>query len=132
MGVTLYQVRNVVIRDLIVQGFQLDGINAHDSAFDTVLRRVTCRGNARSGISIGGASRLRLENCLVGDNGQSQVRTEGYSHTHIIDCELLDTSAPAVQREGGKIYTESTEPRTAVSSRSAFSISSLISRRLAQ
>jgi hypothetical protein len=106
VGVTLYEVRNVVIRDLIVQGFQLDGINAHDSVFDTVLREVTCRGNARSGISIGGASRVRLENCLLGDNGDAQVRTEGYSHTHIVDCEILDNTAPALKRDGGKVYTE--------------------------
>ena len=59
MGITLYEVRNVVIRDLIVQGFQLDGINAHDGVFDALLKKVTCRGNARSGICVGGASRVR-------------------------------------------------------------------------
>jgi hypothetical protein len=108
VGITLYEVRNVVIRDVIVQGFQLDGINSHDGVSDTVLRNVTCRGNARSGISIGGASRVRIENCLAGDNGTAQIRTEGYSHTQIVDCELLDNSAPAIHREGGEVHTETT------------------------
>ena len=106
VGITLYEVRNVLVRDVILQGFQLDGINAHDGVTDTVFRNITCRGNARSGISIGGASRVRLENCLAGDNGEAQLRTEGQSHTRIVDCELLDNSAPAINSEGGKVYTE--------------------------
>ena len=117
IGITLYEVRNVLIRDVILQGFQLDGINAHDGVSDTLLRNVTCRGNGRSGISIGGASRIRIENCLAGDNGEAQIRTEGYSHTHIVDCELLDNSAPALKREGGEVYTETAdEPARAATS----------------
>ena len=77
VGLTLYEVRHVVVSNLIVQGFQLDGVNAHDNVFDTSLIGLTCRGKGRSGISIGGASRVRLESCLVGDNGAAQVRTEG-------------------------------------------------------
>ena len=98
VGITLYQVINVQIEDLIVQGFQLDGINAHDSAFNTRLVGITARGNGRSGISIGGASRVTLEACLVGDNGIAQVRTEGWSHTTMINCNLLTKSAPALEK----------------------------------
>ena len=50
VGITLYKVRDVAIGDLTVQGFQLDGINAFDGAFDIQLSGVTCRGNGRSGI----------------------------------------------------------------------------------
>jgi hypothetical protein len=90
----MYEVRHVVIRDLIVQGFQLDGINAHDGVFDALLKRVTCRGNARSGISIGGASRVQIDECLVGGNGEAQLRTEGYSHTRLVSSRLLSDTAP--------------------------------------
>ncbi len=103
VGITLYEVRNVVIRDLIVQGFQLDGVNAHDSAFNVTLSALTCRGNARSGISVGGASRVRIEDCLCGNNGDAQVRTEGHSHTQIVNCELLDDTAPPLKNEGGTV-----------------------------
>jgi len=106
VGITLYEVRHVVIRDLIVQGFQLDGINAHDGVFGASLIGVTCRGNARSGISVGGASRVRIEGCVVGNNGAAQVRTEGYSHTRIINSHLLDNTAPPVVREGGHVHVE--------------------------
>ncbi len=106
VGITLYEVRYVVIRDLIVQGFQLDGINAHDSVFDARLMSITCRGNARSGISVGGASRVLISECLLGGNGEAQLRTEGYSHTRIVSSRLLDTTAPAIQSEGGSVQAE--------------------------
>jgi hypothetical protein len=103
VGITLYEVRNVVIQDLIVQGFQLDGINAHDGVFDAWLHRITCRGNARSGLSVGGASRVSVSECLLGGNGESQLRTEGYSHTRISSSQLLDNTAPAIHSEGGRV-----------------------------
>lgn len=106
VGITMYEVRQVVIRDLIVQGFQLDGINAHDGVFGASFIGVTCRGNARSGISVGGASRVRLDGCVVGNNGAAQLRTEGYSHTRVINSHLLDNTAPPVVRKGGTVHVE--------------------------
>lgn len=112
VGITLYEVRNVVIQDLIVQGFQLDGINAHDSAFGVSLERVTCRGNARSGVSVGGASQVTLAHCLLGGNAQAQLRTEGHAHARLVACELLDGSAPAIRREGGSVEFVPSGPRS--------------------
>jgi len=106
VGITLYEVRHVVVRDLIVQGFQLDGINAHDGVFETTLQSITCRGNARSGISVGGASRVLIANCLLGGNGEAQLRTEGSSHTRMVASQLLDSSAPAIQSHGGSVETD--------------------------
>lgn len=104
VGITLYEARNIVISDLVVQGFQLDGLNAHDSVFDATLVGLTCRGNGRSGISVGGASRVKIIACLVGDNGAAQVRTEGFSHTDILNCDLVESpNAPAVVRDGGLV-----------------------------
>jgi hypothetical protein len=103
VGISLYETRHVVIQDLVVQGFQLDGVNAHDSVFDATLVELTCRGNGRSGIAINGASRVKIIACLVGDNGKAQILTDGYSHTEIINCNLLPKSAPSVMRLGGKV-----------------------------
>jgi hypothetical protein len=99
-GITLYQVRHVVIRDLVIQGYQLDGVNAQDGVTDTTLIGLTCRGNGRSGISVGGASRVRVEASLVGNNGVAQVRAEGWSKTDIVNCDLVESTAPPVVREG--------------------------------
>lgn len=103
VGITLYEVRHVVIRDLVVQGFQLDGVNAFDGVMHATLTGLNCRGNARSGISIGGASRVLVESCLVGNNGAAQVRSEGVAHTQLIRCDLLDNTAPKIVRDGGEV-----------------------------
>ena len=103
VGITIYEARHVVIQDLIVQGFQLDGINAHDSAMDTKLLGLVCRGNGRSGISVGGASRVTMIDCLVGDNGTAQVRTEGHCVADIVNCDLLENTAPGLVRHGGRV-----------------------------
>lgn len=105
VGITLYETRNVIIRDLVVQGYQLDGINANDSVFRAGLVKVTCRGNGRSGISIGGASRVKLTECLVGNNGASQVRTEGRCVLEIVNCDLVDDGVvPPLQKLGGRVF----------------------------
>ena len=105
VGITLVNCQHVVIEDLIVQGFQLDGINVHDNVFGAQLLELTSRGNGRSGISVGGASRVQIEACLLGNNGAAQLRTEGHSVTTLKNNDLVDTNpqAPAVVSDGGKI-----------------------------
>jgi len=105
-GVTLYKVHDVVVRNLIVQGFQLDGVNAHDGAFRVRLEDITTRGNGRSGISVGGASRVGVDGCLSGDNGQAQLRTEGFSETIVDDTHLLDNTAPPTMVAGGILWID--------------------------
>jgi hypothetical protein len=104
VGVTLYRVRNVRIQNFIIQGFLLDGVNAHDGVHATDLIQLTCRGNGRSGISVGGASKITANGCLVGDNGTAQIRTEGVSFTRLVNCDLIDAEhAPEVEKNGGEI-----------------------------
>jgi hypothetical protein len=103
VGVTLYGVQNVEIHDLVVQGFQVDGISLADSAFECKLIGVTARGNGRSGINVAGASRVNIDSCVLGDNGESQLRTEGWSNSVVVGSELLDNSAPAYSVEGGEL-----------------------------
>jgi hypothetical protein len=103
VGITLYEIHHVAVRDFVIQGYQLDGINAHDGVRDTTLSTLNCRGNGRSGISVGGASHVLIDACLVGNNGTAQVRTEGFSHTQLNHCDLLDNTAPRIVREGGRV-----------------------------
>ncbi len=105
-GITLYHVQGVEVRDLIVQGFQLDGINAFDAATDVRLIGVTARGNGRSGISVGGSSRVEIREALVGDNGVAQLRTEGFSKTQVVDCDLIGNTAPAEVVAGGQLWID--------------------------
>ena len=105
VGITLVNCRHVIVQGFVIQGFQLDGINAHDNVFGATLLGITARGNGRSGISVGGASRVTIEACLVGNNGKAQLRTEGFSETKLKNNDLIneDPKAPAIVNEGGRI-----------------------------
>ena len=105
-GITLYEVHDLVISDLTVRGFQLDGVNAHDTSRRVDIVKVTSVDNGRSGFSIGGASRVRLDGCTASGNGVAQVRTEGYSITQILGGKLDEATAPAVVSDGGKVVRE--------------------------
>lgn len=104
VGITLYHVRHVVIADLTVEGFQLDGINAANSARNVLLGGVTCRGNGRSGIAVGGASLVEVDGCVLGDNGAAQLLTLPYSETHLRRTTLLGNTAPGWVDQGGPVY----------------------------
>ena len=105
VGITLVNCRHVIVQGFVVQGFQFDGINAHDNVFGATLLGITARGNGRSGISVGGASRVTIEACVVGNNGKAQLRTEGFSETKLKNSDLIDEDpqAPAIVSEGGRI-----------------------------
>ena len=107
-GLTLYDVRHVDIDGLIIQGFQLDGINAHDSVSECRISNCVLRGNGRSGLSVGGASRVQAASCLVGDNNAAQVRSEGYCKLEIEDCNLLESDqyGPPIVRDGGRVAVD--------------------------
>ncbi len=105
VGVTLYRVQNVVIDGLTIQGFQLDGVNAHDLVEQTKLVGVVCRGNGRSGIAVGGTSALQIERGLVGNNRSAEILVERYADLNVVQSVVIDEGAPAFAGEG-RIFIE--------------------------
>lgn len=103
VGITLYEVRSVVIRNLTVQGFAMDGINLHDGATQIRLEGVALQGNGRSGLHVGGASRATLASSLVEYNLQSQIHLEGAARLHLQANNLSEQTAPALQVDGGQV-----------------------------
>ncbi len=110
VGITLYHVHDVAISQLKVQGFQIDGINAHDGTRDCILSEVVSRGNGRAGVTVAGCSKLHVYGCVVGDNGTAQVYTEALGAVSIHDSDVLENTAPAFMREGGRIFVDG-QPR---------------------
>jgi hypothetical protein len=106
VGITLYEVEFVVIQELTVTGYRLDGVNAHDSAFDIHLDGLRCVANGRSGISVGGASRVAVSHCVLANNNVAQLRTEGYSTVVVTDSDVDSARAPAWSREGGRLLVD--------------------------
>jgi hypothetical protein len=102
-GITLYDVRNVRIENLIVQGFGLDGINVHDGVRGAVISGVTCRTNGRSGISVGGTSQATIDHCRLEGNGQSQFRIEGLAKVQIDNTQIDAGNATKIQIAGGQL-----------------------------
>ncbi len=88
VGVTLYKAHDIVINDLVVQGFQLDGVNAHDGVEECLLSGLTCRGNGRAGVAVMGASRVELSGCLIGDNGAANCtpRASRLRRSRTVNC----------------------------------------------
>lgn len=100
VGITLYDVENVVIKDLRIHGYQLDGVNAHDNAMDCVFARVTSVANGRSGFAVNGASRVKMVECEAFDNGESQLRCADWSTTEVRESEFYSANRPAWTRHG--------------------------------
>jgi hypothetical protein len=105
-GITLFHVEHVRIVDLTVQGFLVDGISLYNSARDVTLSNVTCRGNGRSGIAVGGASDAAIDGSLLGNNGQAQLLTLPHSEAHVRDTHLLSNTAPGWVGKGGRVYID--------------------------
>lgn len=103
-GITLYHVERVTIVDLVVQGYRVDGIQAANSARDIQLTNLTVRGNGRAGITVGGASRVTIENSTIGDNRSAQLLTLPWSETDVYRSELLPLTAPAWVDQGGRVF----------------------------
>ena len=107
-GITLFHVRGVAIINLTVQGFRLDGINAHNSAREIYISDVTSRGNGRSGITVGGASQVEIDVCVLGNNGRAQLLTLPHGRTSVRNSQLFSNTAPAWVQRGGRVYLDGT------------------------
>ena len=111
-GITLYNVQHVRIENLVVQGFHTDGISAPDLVRDCVIEGVECRANGRSGLSVGGASRVDVTRSNFYDNGRVQVRSEGQGRLSLQASDVDDSTAPKFQTSGG-FLTVDKQPITA-------------------
>lgn len=105
-GITLYDVHDVIVRNVTVRGFAFDGINAHDNAFNVRLEECKSADNGRSGISVGGASRVRIVACEAAGNAVAQLRSEGYCHVKHAECKFDEAAAPAIKVDGGEVIAE--------------------------
>jgi hypothetical protein len=108
-GLTLYYVEDVLIRDLVVRGFGVDGVAVHDVVRETRFERVSCQDNGLAGFSARGASWVEFDACSATGNGQAQLRVEDFARVWAFGCRFTADTAPAVLREGGELV-ERTEP----------------------
>jgi hypothetical protein len=103
-GITLYEVRQIVLRNLAVQGFQADGVAAAVGARDVTLENVTCTANGQSGVCAGGGAQLALSACKLFGNGKAQLMTLDNSEVHLLSSELTNDTARGWVDRGGRVY----------------------------
>ncbi len=100
-GITLNHVDHVVIRNLIVQGFQMDGVSLANSATNVVIEQCTIRGNARAGMAVGWGSDVKASRILMCANAFSEVLTLPYSRVKIEKSRLSgDYGKPWIDQSG--------------------------------
>jgi hypothetical protein len=108
-GITLYYVNDVLLRDLVVRGFGVDGIAVHDVVRETRLERISSQDNGLAGFSVRGASWVELDACSAAGNGQAQLRVEEFARVWAFGCRFSPDTAPAIKRQGGELI-ERNEP----------------------
>lgn len=100
-GITLNHVDHVVIRNLIVQGYQLDGVALANSATNVVVEQCTIRGNARAGMSVGWGSDVQAKRILMCANAFSEVLTLPYCRVKLEKSRLSgDYGKPWIDQSG--------------------------------
>lgn len=108
-GITLYQVEQVVVRNLRIRGFQADGVAAAVGARNVVLENLTCACNGQCGISVRGGAQVEIDSCKLSGNGGlspcgSQLLTFPYSETRLLASELVNDTAQGWVDQGGRVY----------------------------
>lgn len=87
-GLFLYGVSNVVVRDLRLRYFHLDGVNAHDQVYDVVLQNISAEDNGRSGIFVGGSSDLVIRGGSTGGNREASLLLREKAKANLQDVKL--------------------------------------------
>ena len=95
-GIFLYHVHHVIIRDLTIRRYHLDGINAHDQAGPVVLEGVRSVENARGGVFIGGTSQLSIRGGQIQDNRVAPIIVQELGRVEINETDI-DSEPPAAE-----------------------------------
>ena len=96
-GITVFSAHNIVISDLTIQHFRLDGVNLHDLATDIQLEKLTLRENGRAGLAIGGSSTGRLTGSDIERNRDHSVLIQEAAAVGLEDC-ILDAEPTVKQK----------------------------------
>lgn len=102
-GITLMHVNNVRIHDIIVRGYQVDGIAAPNSAKDVILDTVLSEANGRAGLSAGVSSRIFAGYSVFSKNNDTQVLAMQNSKMFIYGCLIPEGIGETIRSMGGKV-----------------------------
>lgn len=87
-GISLYGVRHVVISDLSVRHYRVDGVSAHDLCRNVVLTGITAIENGRAGITVSGASAITIHKTATRRNAEASVRITENGSARVIESNF--------------------------------------------
>lgn len=87
-GIFFYGVHDIVVENLTVRHFRLDGVNAHDQARNVVLQNITSMKNGRSGVFVGGSSTVVLSGGSTSDNRETSLLLKEQTKVDVRDVNL--------------------------------------------
>lgn len=87
-GITVFSAHDLVISDLTIQHFRLDGVNLHDLAGNVQLENLTLRENGRAGLAIGGSSTARVSAAFVERNRDHSVLIQEAAAIELDECRV--------------------------------------------
>ncbi len=113
VGISLLDVRNVVIQQLTVRHFRVDGVNAHDRAVGVILDDVTLLENGRAGLAVGGSSLVGLKDSTCRGNRLFQLLNSERAQTELLHSTLGAAPGIPLRVEGGHVLIDGVEPQAA-------------------
>lgn len=87
-GIFLYGVHNVVVRDLRLRYYHLDGVNVHDQVYDAAIQNVVAEDNGRAGIFVGGSSQIIIRGGEASGNREASVLLREKAKANLQDVKL--------------------------------------------
>ena len=96
-GITVFAAHDIVISDLTIQHFRLDGVNLHDLATNIQLEKLTLHENGRAGLAIGGSSSGRINGSDIERNRDHSVLIQEAAAIALEDC-ILDADPTVNQK----------------------------------
>lgn len=88
VGLTLLDVHDVTLSNVVLEHYRLDGINAHDRCRNVRLENVICRQNGRSGLTVTGTSQVAAVNCRLQQNRVHSLLIDEKGVAALQECQL--------------------------------------------
>lgn len=110
VGITLLDADGVIIHNLEVRHFRLDGINVHDRCRNVILDSVRLIENGRAGLAVGGSSLVGLKDSTLEGNRLAQVLNAEVAQTEILSSQLGPVPAgDPILIKGGHVLVDGEE-----------------------
>jgi hypothetical protein len=109
VGITLLDVDDVVIHNLELRHFRLDGVNVHDRCKNIILDGVRLIENGRAGLAVGGSSLVGIKDSEIAGNRVAQVLNTEVAQTEILSTKLAPGSGSLIRKTGGHVLVEGEE-----------------------